>query len=319
MPLCSICLVTEATQTGSHLLSAFMVESTIGKRGKEEGYIINTEPNFEYRNNIGAAPIVEDYLFCRGCEQRMAYVENYVCTEYRDKLKKPGYQSNFRDVSKNEYIIREALNINYYAFLLFICTVIFRISITKKELFAEFKLSANEEEKLREITNNASPLYQNFKVKIKRNQFIREINEKAAIFDGLYFIMSSYDELEDETISFNMAYAEYRHPYNFIFGQFILYFFFTKPRKSISNLDLFNLINELDIDLIYNGEGANIKTVILKEGRWKEILDIPRQILVRKKIPGLMKNFLEEFGKNNKQKPTNDDWVKYIDDNFPEV
>ncbi|WP_316838935.1 hypothetical protein [Pedobacter gandavensis] len=316
MPLCSICLNREATQTGSHLLSAFMVESTIGKRGEEEGYLINSAANFDYRNNTGAGSVIEDYLFCRGCEQRMAYVENYVSTEYRDKFKNPSFKNNFSDIVKDHYIIQEALNINYYAFLLFICTVIFRISITNKELFAQFRLTEDEEEKLRNIINEALPLYQNFKVKIKRSQFIREINKKSSIFEGLYFVICSYQDLEDETKSFNMAYPIYRQPYNFIFGQSLLYFFFIRPRKNVAYLDFFQLLPELDIELMYNGEGANVKTVILKEERWKEILEIPKKQLVREKIPGLMSNFLSLFRKANKREPNNADWEKYVDENF---
>ena len=62
MPKCAICLTRDANQTGSHMLSAFMIESTVGKRGEELCYIIDEEPDFDYLENTGAAPVVEDYI-----------------------------------------------------------------------------------------------------------------------------------------------------------------------------------------------------------------------------------------------------------------
>ena len=319
MAKCAICLTAEATQTGSHLLSAFMVESTIGKRGNEKGYILDDEPNFDYRINTGAAPIVEDYLFCRGCEQRMSYVEGYVCSEYRDKFKKGAFHSNFKSVSEKNYSIQEAFHVNYYAFLLFLCTVLLKISLTKKKLFNAFELRPDEQEKLRNLINECLPPYLDYKVKIKQTHFLRDITQKAELFQDLYFVLVTYENLADETTSFNTADPYYRLPYNFMFGQVILYFFFSKPRSGGKYLDFFKLLDELELDKVINGEGNSLKTVFIPEDRWNQILDIPRQLLLKNKMPGLMQLFLQEHGKATHNPPTNQDWLNFIERSFPDA
>jgi len=317
MPTCAICLIAEATQTGSHLLSAFMVESTVGKRGSEKGYIIDDEPNFDYRINTGAAPIIEDYMFCRGCEQRMAYVEHYVCSEYRDKFKNNSFQTNFKFTNATGYDLQEALYVNYNVFLLFLCTIIYRVSISKKKLFAGFELRPDEQERIRLIIDECLPPYKNFKVKIKRPHFIRDINAKSALFQDLYFVLATYEHLKDETQSFNIADQYYRLPYNFMFGQIVLYFFFTKPRSAAKYLDFFGILSEVDLISVVNGEGANIKTIFLSEEKWHQILDVPRKIIVDNKMPGIMQIFFNEFAKQHSRPPTNDDWLAFTERQFP--
>ena len=62
MPNCKLCQKVEATQTGSHITSSFFVKSQIGSRGNEVAFILTTDPNQDYTENVGAAPILEDNI-----------------------------------------------------------------------------------------------------------------------------------------------------------------------------------------------------------------------------------------------------------------
>ena len=54
MAKCKLCLKKEANQLGSHITSAFLLSSQIGKRGEEKGFTISTDPNQNYGQDVGA-------------------------------------------------------------------------------------------------------------------------------------------------------------------------------------------------------------------------------------------------------------------------
>jgi len=320
MPSCKLCLTAEATQTGSHLLSAFMVESMVGKRGQEKGYLINAKANFDYRNDTGAKSIIEDYILCRGCEQRMAYVEAYVCGEYRDKIRNNQFKENFiaEDVENLDYRIIISKRVNPIAFMLFICTIIFRLSISKNEIATNFKLRANEEERLREIINQSLPVYENFKVKIKQSNWLRYINSKSNLFEGLYHITATYSDLRDRTRAIIFNHPQFRHPYNFMFNQFIILFFFSKPRKEERLLDYFELLVNLNPLLFLNESKNELKTIFVPEVKWDATLAIIKSALVKQKSESIRQQFVKDFSEKNGRNPTQEDYQKYIQEMYPE-
>lgn len=48
---CRLCERKEADQTGSHITSAFLLASQIGKRGQEKGFLLTTDPSQDYTKN----------------------------------------------------------------------------------------------------------------------------------------------------------------------------------------------------------------------------------------------------------------------------
>lgn len=319
MPNCSICLKREATQTGSHLLSAFMIESVVGKRGHEKGFLLDDAPDFDYRSNTGAIPVVENYLFCIGCEQRMAYLEGYVCTEYRDKFKNARFGQNFSDseITGQSWILREAGRVHPHAFTLLLASLLYRMSLSNKKLFADFHLTPLEQEQLRGILDAALPPYENFKVKIKTAHYLRTLDGNEALFDGLYYIVATYDRLHDETMSFNIVHPAFRLPYNMMFGQLLILFFFGKPRREAIYLDFFGLLGNWDVLTTLNGDGMPLKTIVLPEQSWQVMLANVRDEIVAQKIPGLIQLFFQEHYKKYRRPPTNEDWLGFLDLKFP--
>ncbi|MDO7845854.1 hypothetical protein Q5H92_05760 [Hymenobacter sp. M29] len=72
METCKLCLEKEATQTGSHIVSAFYIKPVIGLRDKEKSFLITKNPFQDYKENKKAEPIKEDEILCPGCEKRFS-------------------------------------------------------------------------------------------------------------------------------------------------------------------------------------------------------------------------------------------------------
>lgn len=83
---CRLCRKKQADQTGSHITSAFLLTSQIGKRGEERGFLITINPNQDYSQNQGDKGIKEDYIFCRDCEKRLGIIESISATEITQKM-----------------------------------------------------------------------------------------------------------------------------------------------------------------------------------------------------------------------------------------
>jgi len=318
MPLCAICLTREANQTGSHMLSAFMIESTVGKRGEELGYHIDTEPNFDYRQNTGAEPVVEDYIFCTGCEKRMSYIEGYICADYRDKIKNSTFAQNFVDLPVEGYpgFVRESLRVNPLAFTLLIMSLLLRISLSSK-LFKDFSLRGQEQEAIRGILDQALPPFEDFKVKVKLKHYLRGLNEKASLFSDFNYIIAIYDQLDDTTTSFNFAHPSYRFPYNIMIGEVLILAFFEAPSKEARFQDYLGVTDQLDVTAMLNVANQPIKTLVIEKVKWVTMIQDVKKEVVAEKMRRIRNQFIRDFIKSNRRLPTQKDWQRFIDKNFP--
>lgn len=88
MAKCKLCLKKEANQLGSHITSAFLLSSQIGKRGEEKGFTISTDPNQNYGQDVGAEDIKEDYILCSDCEKRLSRIESIYSSAITQKIEK---------------------------------------------------------------------------------------------------------------------------------------------------------------------------------------------------------------------------------------
>lgn len=320
MPLCKICLTREANQTGSHMLSSFLIERAVGKRGQEKAYLVDEEPNFDYRNNTGADPLLQDYFFCRGCELRMGYLEGYISSEYRDKVKKEQFKQNFNDsyTEGQPDFVREANLVHPLAFTLLLATIFFRISLSTKRPFEKFNLRPDEQEGLRTIIDEALPPYDDFKVKMKMPVYLRSLDAKAALFEGLYYVVGTYDELVDETTSMNFAHPEFRLPYNLMMSQVIVLFFFEKPRNGTVYLDYLGFLRGKKISDVITGGGSKVKTIVMSGARWKAMIETLTGPLVKRKMRNIQEEFLRKFIADHDREPVRADWEDYVKENFPD-
>lgn len=139
-PKCRLCLINDADQTGSHITSAFLVASQIGKRGEEQSHVITTNPKQDYSENTGDQEIKEDYIFCRDCEKRISFIENIYSSEVTNKIENDRFVENFpmTQIENNKYI--SCIRINPIAFHLMIYSYIWRASISTNRIYQNLEL-----------------------------------------------------------------------------------------------------------------------------------------------------------------------------------
>jgi hypothetical protein len=86
--LCLICNLNSSDKTNSHFIPAGLLKSNIGDRNYEEAYTIGVSeqvPITDYfgRSNLNNTdteikqnPHASDYIFCSGCENKLADLEH---------------------------------------------------------------------------------------------------------------------------------------------------------------------------------------------------------------------------------------------------
>lgn len=133
--ICKICQKAQATQTGSHMLSAFTMDGMLGIAGAEKGFLLSSNPASNYKLNVGASPIKMDFQFCRGCEQRLSYLEGYISLEFLRKFEGISFAQNFPIIKASDnYVLHRCNNVNIGAFFLLIASLVWRISIGNSNL-----------------------------------------------------------------------------------------------------------------------------------------------------------------------------------------
>jgi hypothetical protein len=304
--ICKMCLSSPANQTGSHLLSAFMVESMIGPRDHEIGYQITASADLDYRKNVGARPIKQDYILCRGCEQRLSFLESYISAEFTRKIDNENYSSNFEIVNHPTSLpFKKCLRVNPRAFALLIYSVFWRASISET-VFKDFRMSTHVEEQLRSQLDRFLPPYENFRVKAKPKEWIKELNESPEFRCYQFMIFKCQNILtHGKSRNIIMTHPKFTQPYQFLANEFLIYFFQhgdTQLTEDFFKLaatfgDLTHLINNC----------SELKIGILTETQWNGILNIPKAALEQQKKNAIKKSLFSKFSMENGRIPTEEE------------
>lgn len=119
---CKLCKHNDATVTGSHFVSACIVEDVYGERGSEDAYDINLRTlkvkNYKGPSNTNNTDttlqenfIVANYVFCKECEGLFGILENECCYPVRQNLMdlKNGIKKIERTNQGNKYFVGEKL------------------------------------------------------------------------------------------------------------------------------------------------------------------------------------------------------------------
>ena len=293
-------------QTGSHLLSAFMVESMIGERGHEVGYQITASADLDYRKNVGAEPIKQDYILCRGCEQRLSFLESYVSAEFTQKIDDERYSSNFELVAAGGRLpYKKCSRVNARAFALLIYSVFWRASIASA-VFKDFKLSSDVEEHLRSQLNKFLPPYENFKVKAKPKDWTKKLSESTEFICYPFIILKCENILtHDKSRNIIFTHPKFNQPYHFLANEFLL-LFFNNDSNEIKQ-DYFKLIETFgDIGHLVNN-CEDLRIGILTEEQWNGILNIPKAALEKQKKNAIKKDLFTKFSMEKGRMPTEEE------------
>ena len=301
---CKLCNQSEANQTGSHLFSAFLVESMLGKRGKEIGHLITASPELDYKKNVGAKPIIEDYILCRGCEQRLSYLEGYISQEFTKKIDLQEYNINFPTVTIENFTLTTSLRVNPIAFKLIIYSVLWRSSISNNFLFNHFLLPDVIMEDFRVLLNTALPEYKNHKVKIKRSEWLKSLNEsQIAIPNYPFTIIKCVNENGEENKNFTFLHPEFKQPYHLLLNEYLILFFPSSSNVDIED-DFFSLNKQYPtIDKFSINETEPIRLIQMNNLQWKDLINTLNTTLFKQKLESIYSAQTEIFFKKNGRLP----------------
>lgn len=152
---CKLCLTEKDLIRRSHLFPNFMYKGIPDEKNRMN-VISSAVPLAKKKVQSGA---YEEYILCADCDNNILsklerYANNYLYSQpYRTNT------ANFEQV-ENRHGIKaiRCKNIDYKGFKLFLESLIWRASISSHDFFQNFKLSADQEEKLRASILNSAPL-----------------------------------------------------------------------------------------------------------------------------------------------------------------
>jgi hypothetical protein len=221
MKNCIICDKNPADKKGSHILPHFLLkridnEEGSKKRDKEMGFLLSelhpssyfgraTKPETleevygeitEERIEKNEIPLVEDNIFCSGCEKRLGEIES----QYADTLKNGGEPNN-------NY---QNLEDSFLAFI-FWTSIVWRLSIAQK---SGFKLAESDEKRLQLILSQFLSI---------ENYNLDDLKKEKILENISYKILRSVN-YSDTKSTVLFCHPELQNPYFFVIDEFVLAF-----------------------------------------------------------------------------------------------
>ena len=283
----------EADQTGSHITSAFLLESQIGKRGEEEGYLITTNPEQDYSQNHGDTGIKEDFILCRGCEKRLGVVESIYASEITRKIENEKYVTNFKrqDLTNGHYKLN-CKKIYPIVFQLLIQSNIWRASISIQPVYSHFKLSSELEERIRFNLDLFLPTYQDNKITQSEKDWIKIIETCKDLFDSVPLAVIKAEKIEHKDDTFEFFDNLSKNPYHIMVNEYVIYLF---DDTLIWNDDFFELQDELVLNDIINDIPDKAIITVISNERFMKIIGIIRDLAAQLRVQEIEKQCIREL------------------------
>lgn len=273
MMKCRLCKKADANQTGSHITSCFMVNSLLGDRDKEEGFIISSRGG-DFTINRKADFLKDDFIFCRGCESRLSYLEGYFSSEFTNKIDEVQYSANFPVISEGNTNVCQPTNINPLAFHLLIYSVLWRAHISNNPFFTKYKIPEEVAESIRLTLDTVLPPYQNFKVKGKYKEWISELDSvKDLIKFYPYVILKTEWVGQDRTQNLIYFSDIENSPYHHLINEFVILAFFNNHGMDFVKQDYFELSEKYNLHYALNSKIDDLKIGVLRLADWQYIRD----------------------------------------------
>ncbi|HUW06230.1 MAG TPA: hypothetical protein VMW01_08205 [Williamwhitmania sp.] len=261
LPSCKLCNITGANETGSHLLTAWLIASAFDneRRGRDYEiiYKIDNEPfNFPYfgrsvppekiEQNIGRElhesekdtqknMFVEDNIFCKTCEKRLKTIEDAFLNKVhnnlnKEKIKNEANKFNNCKELKDNLIIR-----------LFFYSLVWRISVSKS---VDFKLTVNLENKLRKLLNDTLEL--DLK---KTTENMEKLRSKIV---SLPLIIIKLEKTEHPTEMPVLFKLKYKKPFSFIINDYVILLYEKKEHLRSVPQKFFGITNMINQEQLLN-------------------------------------------------------------------
>lgn len=305
--VCNLCKRNESNQTGSHITSAFLLTSQIGKRGEERGFLITTDPNQDYSENKGAEGIKENFIFCRDCEKRLSFIENIYSTEITQKIENKKFKQNFEEVKTKHGVLLICKRIEPIIFHLLVYSNIWRASISTKPIYNNFKLSSDTEEQLRFLLDLFLPETTNHKIEVDTNKWLKTVRECKDFFHLYPYIILKAEKLYNKELTYEFLYNVTHFPNHIILNEYVILSFFNQVEW---REDFFEIKNEIEFSDLLNNSIDEIKIGILSNERYLRIIELIKSLAVEQRLRRLEKLCIMELTMHGL--PINQDTVKKL-------
>lgn len=152
---CKLCLEAKPLLKKSHIIPDFMYQELFD--AKHQFYRSKT-PNPDNHSKLPTGEYDQNIL-CAECDNvRIGQFEDYARKVlYGGKLAVPESPTFINQVNPHGMKYTYCQNINYKKFKLFLLSILWRASISKREFFSSVKLESYEEEILRQMIINEDP------------------------------------------------------------------------------------------------------------------------------------------------------------------
>jgi hypothetical protein len=144
--ICLLCEKRKATQKKSHIIPKFF--------GKGLYYDTSPKHSISFKRTGQTSKIQEiereDFILCPECEKGFSVLETY-CALRLERFNEIRFANNFNHIKRGEFEFFECKNLDIKVFNLFIYSIVWRLSISEKYSFEQFKLNQTDEIKLKDI------------------------------------------------------------------------------------------------------------------------------------------------------------------------
>lgn len=295
--ICKLCKIKEANQTGSHITSAFLLTTQIGKRGKEKAHLITSNPNQDYSQNEGDTGIKEDNLFCRDCEKRFGIVESIFSTEIAQKIEQPQYEDNFnKTVFENGFYKLECQRIHPIVFQLLMQANIWRASISDLELDASFELTEELQERIRFNLDLFLPIVIEHKIAQSDKEWIKMINNCNNLFDVMPMAIIKSENIENKEMTYEYFDEADTTPYQVIINEYFILLFDSQLTWEDNFLEL---KGDFDLEQIVNDSNDKAIIAVITNERYFKTIDKIRALAVKQRLDQIRKQSKEELRQQN--------------------
>lgn len=290
---CKICKNREADQTGSHITSAFLLASQIGKRGEERGFLITTNPDQDYSQNQGDGGIKEDFLFCRACEKRLGIIEGIYASEITQKIEQKQFENNFdKNRLENGKYILNCKRVHPIAFQLLILSNIWRASISEQLLYKHFKLSEALEERIRFNLDLFLPTVINSKIAQSEKDWIKMIESCKELYDIIPIAVIKADNIENKEMTYEFFDNLSKSPYHIILNEYFILLF---DRDLTWVDDFFDLQKETTLASIINDSNDKSLICIIPNERYFQTINKINDLAVQQRLQKIEKQSIDEL------------------------
>jgi hypothetical protein len=291
--ICNLCKKKVADQTGSHITSAFLLTSQIGKRGEEKGFLITANPNQDYSQNQGDKGIKEDFIFCHACEKKIGVIEGIYAIEITQKIEQKQFESNFdkTELENSKYKLN-CKRVHPISFQLLLLSNIWRASISEQPLYRHFKLTKDLEERIRFNLDLFLPEVVDFKIAQSEKDWTKMIESCKELFDIIPIAIFKAENIENKGMTYEFFDNTCKSPYHIILNEYLILLFDNSLNWSD---DFFDLRIKTDLASIINDNVDKSIICVISNDSYFQILNKIKDLVIKQRLREIEKQSIDEL------------------------